>query len=133
MRIRTSGRAHVFAAILPRHTCCSLLILCVLWNPQACRGASATRSHCTSVVAAIRAHAGRELPAPYLVEALDGGHFVSLRDALSAERIAVKLEEEVPAEAASYLAMIRAKPAVSAVIQNTDTHLAAVTTALAGQ
>jgi hypothetical protein len=77
-------------------------------------------------------HASRALPAPYLVQTLSDEDAVALRDALAAERIALKQEAEVPAEAASHLATVRAIPAVAAALANTESNLAAIKSALAG-
>lgn len=85
-----------------------------------------------AVLASIRANADRALPAPYLVQPLDDEAAVELRDALAAERIALKQEEEVPSGAASRLATVRAGAAVAAALANTATNLAAIKAALAG-
>jgi hypothetical protein len=85
-----------------------------------------------STLATIRGNARWELPASYLVNSLDDESGVRLRDALAAERIALKLEEDVPPEAAGHLASVRADPAVAAALSNTASNLTAIRSALAG-
>ncbi len=85
-----------------------------------------------ATLAIVRSNASRALPAPYLVQTLSDEDAVALRDALAAERIALKQEAEVPAEAASHLATVRAIPAVAAALANTESNLAAIKSALAG-
>lgn len=80
----------------------------------------------------IRTNADRALPAAYLVQQLDDEAAVELRDALAAERIALKQQEEVPSGAASHLATVRAGAAVAAALSNTATNLAAIKAALSG-
>lgn len=85
-----------------------------------------------ATLATIRSNHARTVPAPYLVHSMDDEAYVRLRDALAAERTALKLEEEVPADAAAHLATVRAVPSVAAALSNTAANLASIKTALAG-
>jgi hypothetical protein len=93
---------------------------------------SAISSEKRALLAVIRGNLGRGIPEPYLVQAWSDEDIVALRDALAAERIAIKQEESVPSEVAGYLAGVRGSAAIAAAIANTDANLAAVKLALAG-
>lgn len=72
----------------------------------------------------IRENSGRTFPVHFLVEPREEATWIQLRDALANERIAPLFEDDPDAGAQSFLAAMRARPAVAQAKANHDAYLA---------
>lgn len=87
------------------------------------------------VATAIRTQAAiwRDVPAPYRATVRAEADMLALREALAAERIALRNEEEVPQEVAQLLAGVRAEPAIASAITAWQTNAPTIKATWAAQ
>ena len=77
----------------------------------------------------MRNHSDREVPHEYLVSQRSDADWVRLRDALANERIATDLPGSMDDDSQSYLASVRAEPAIAGARSSLSTNTASVLSA----